>query len=128
MIFVDTNYFARFLLKDVPRQYLQAEKLFKSGAQDKIKLVTSVVVLFEIYWLFKSFYGKTKAEIIDILQGVLSMNFIQFERHQEFKKALELFATTRLGLEDCYHIAFAKSQGIKDIRTFDKKLAREFKK
>lgn len=128
MIFVDTNYFARFLLKDVPGQYLQAEKLFKDGAQGKIKLITSVVVLFEIYWLFKSFYRKTKSEIIKILQNVLNMNFIRFERHQEFKKALELFTTTRLELEDCYYIIFAKSEGVKDFKTFDKKLAREFKK
>lgn len=127
MIFVDTNYFARFLLKDVTSQYIEAEKLFKSGAQGKVKLVTSLVVLFEIYWLFKSFYGKTKPEIIEILQNVLSMNFIQFERSQEFKRALELFARTSLKLEDCYNIAFAKSEGINELKTFDKKLAREFK-
>lgn len=128
MIFVDTNYFARFLLKDVPLQYLQSEKLFTSGAQGKVKLITSVVVLFEIYWLFKSFYQKTKPEIVEILQNVLSMSFIQFERGQEFKRALELFAATGLELEDCYNIAFAKNEGIKDFKTFDKKLAREFKK
>lgn len=127
MIFVDTNYFARFLLKDIPNQYIEAEKLFRSAAQGKIKLATSLVVLFEIYWLFKSFYGKTKPEIIDILQSVLSMNFIQFERTQEFKRALELFAKTSLELEDCYNIAFAKTEGIKEFRTFDRKLAKEFK-
>lgn len=128
MIFVDTNYFARFLLKDIPQQYLQAEELFKSGAQGKVKLVTSIIVLFEIHWLFKSFYGKTKPEIIKILQNILSMDFIQFERGQEFKKALGLFAATGLELEDCYNIAFAKNEGVKDFKTFDKKLAREFKK
>lgn len=35
MIFVDTNYFLRFLLKDNQAQYLQAKELFLSAAQGK---------------------------------------------------------------------------------------------
>lgn len=73
MIFVDTNYFLRFLLVDNEPQYSKVKGLFLQAARGHVKLATST-----------------------------------------------------LGLEDCYHLAFCKTKGIVKIETFDEKLAKEF--
>ena len=52
MIFVDTNYFVRFLLRDVELQFGKARKLFEDAADGRKVLFTSTIVIFEIYWLF----------------------------------------------------------------------------
>ncbi len=64
MIFVDTNYFLRFFLRDSREQYLIVKQFFLDGASGKIKLFTSLIVLFEVYWVLKSYYGKEKNDLI----------------------------------------------------------------
>ena len=43
MIFVDTNYFLRFLLKDNKLQHRKAKQLMLDSAQGKLKLFTSII-------------------------------------------------------------------------------------
>lgn len=128
MIFVDTNYFLRFLLEDNPEQYTKAKELFLEGSKGKLDLIASIIVVFEIFWVFKSYYNKTRPEIIEILQNLFKMDFIQIENKDILYKCVELFSKTNLSLEDCYNLSFAKSKNIKEFKTFDAKLAREFKR
>lgn len=128
MTFVDTNYFVRFFLKDVQKQYKEAEKLFISGSKKKDALITSTIVFFEIYWLFVSFYGKTKAEIIEILQKFMGMNFIVLEERELLAKTLDIYAQVDIDLEDCYYLAFMKARAVPSIKTFDEKLQKAFAK
>lgn len=122
MIFVDTNYFVRFFLKDVPKQYKEAERLFISGSKKKDTLITSTIVFFEIYWLFTSFYGKTKAEIIEILQKFIGIDFIVLEERELLAKTIDIYTQVNIDLEDCYYLAFMKARAVPAIKTFDEKL------
>ena len=128
MMFVDTNYFLRFLLKDINDQYLEVKKLFLSASEGKATLMASTIVFFEIYWVLNSYYEKSKNDIIDVLKKILSLNFIELTERQILLDSLSLFEKTKLDLEDCYNIYFAKHNGIKSFKTFDKKLEKEFKK
>lgn len=121
MIFVDTNYFLRFILKDNNTQHLQAKKLFLAAAKEKVELVSSTVVFFEIHFVLKSFYGKDKLFLIEILSRILNLNVIFPEKHL-LQTSLRLYGYSNLGLEDCYNIIFARIWGVKDFRTFDAKL------
>ena len=56
MIFIDTNYFLRFLLKDNEKQFIEVKKLFEKAILGEIDLYTSLIVIFEIYWVLSSFY------------------------------------------------------------------------
>lgn len=120
MIFVDTNYFLRFLLKDDSSQHRKAKELFVEGSKGKIKLTTSTLVVFEIYWVMTSFYEKTKKEAIDVLEKVLSLKFIKLAERDVVEKALEIFETSNLEFEDCYNIVYSKD--IKEFATFDRKI------
>lgn len=126
MTFVDTNYFLRFFINDIEKQHLDAKALFLKGANSELQLVSSVVVFFEIYWVFTSFYSKSKPEVLEILNNVLKLNFIKFEHRDILQKSLELFKTSNIELEDCYNIVYAKSNKCMEFKTFDKKLLKHF--
>ncbi|OGD92607.1 hypothetical protein A2697_00400 [Candidatus Curtissbacteria bacterium RIFCSPHIGHO2_01_FULL_41_44] len=126
MIFVDTNFFLRFLLEDIDDQYLEAKQLFLEGAQAKATLVTSTIVFFEIYWVLHSFYGRKKKELIAILVKILSMTFIILEERTVLTESLNLFQKTNFSLEDCYNLSYAKDKSAKDFKSFDVKLAKFF--
>ncbi len=126
MTFVDTNYFLRFLLADVESQHQTAKKLFQNAAIGKVKLCTSIIVLFELYWVLSSFYKKNKKELVGLLEKVLRMKFIELEGRDLFQEALETFAKTNFDLEDSFNLVYAKDLGTTDFKTFDKKLAKRF--
>lgn len=130
MTFIDTNYFLRYLLNDVPKHYLEAKKLFIAGSEGKISLITSSIVFFEAFWVLKSFYNLNKEDCILALQNIVKLSFIQLRERDVLKDALMLFKKTNLDLEDCYNIFYARSQGIKTgfFKTFDRRLEKEFNK
>lgn len=127
-MFIDTNYFFRFLFKDIKNQYLEVESLFLSASERKVSLITSTIVFFELYWVLKSYYEKNKPEIIQVLLKVLSFNFVEFKERELLLNALSLFQKKSLDLEDCYNIYYCRSKRIKtgSLKTFDKKLEKEF--
>lgn len=127
MIFIDTNYFLRFLLRDVENQHIKAKSLILSASEGKVKLFTSTVVFFEIYWVLSSYYGKNKTELVDTLSALLDLKFIILEERNVLRSSLELFEKSTLNLEDCYNLNFAKSKNASGIRTFGRKLAKAFK-
>lgn len=124
MTFVDTNYFLRFLLNDISPQHSKAKKLFRLGAVGDVELFTSVIVIFEIFWVMTTFYKKSKQEVILILKEVLTMKFIEFSESLVLQKTLNLYENSSLELEDCYNIQYAKSKGVTGFATFDKKLSK----
>ena len=123
MVFVDTNYFLRFLIEDNKEQSKIAKELFLESARGKQQLITSTITVFEIYWVFKSYYRKSKTEVVGILQKVLGMNFIRLDERDLLQAALNLFKAQNLSLEDCYNLTFALNNQTKIFKTFDVKLA-----
>ncbi len=126
MIFIDTNYFLRYLLNDISEHYQEAKKLFLAGAEGRVTLTTSSLVFFEIFWVLRSFYNLDKENIVTALQNVLKLSFIQLLERDILTNALMLFEQKNLDLEDCYNLYFAKSQKVDSFKTFDKKLEKEF--
>lgn len=126
MIFVDTNYFLRFLLKDIDAQHKKAKSLFSRAALGKVKAFSSVLVFFEIYWVLASFYEKEKDELVEILNKILAMEFIKLGERPLLEEAVQTFANTTLELEDAYNLAYAKANQAANFKTFDQKLAKYF--
>lgn len=126
MIFVDTNYFLRFLLADNPIQHEKAKQLFLDAAQGRVKLFTSVAVIFEIYWVLSSFYKKERQEIAGALKSVFDLDFIRIEDKEILSEALSTYEKTSFDLEDSFNLAFAKAHKAEKFRTFDEKLEKAF--
>lgn len=128
MKFVDTNYFVRIIENDNETQVEEIKKLFLRGAEGLEDLISSTVVLFEIYWLMKSFYGKEKEGLTRVLRDVLAMSFIKWESQKILMDAVELMKKTNYDLEDAYNLVYAKNSGSKKLASFDMKLQRIWKK
>ena len=76
--------------------------------------------------LWKTYYQKSKAEIIKILQKVLTMNFVNIDERDLLKSALNLYKVENLSLEDCYNLIYAKDNKAVSFKTFDIRLAKAF--
>ena len=96
MIFIDTNYFLRFLLGDNSQQFSQVKRLFKQGAKDQIKLFTNLVVIFEIYWVINQFYRKSKKETVQTMNNIFSLSFNEIPEIETLQHALQLFEKNSL--------------------------------
>lgn len=124
--FVDTNFFLRFLLKDDRKQYLEVEKIFLLAARGEIKLISTTLVFFEIYWVLSSYYQRRKKSLVETLVKILEMEFIEFEEAKLLQKALFTFTHTTLDIEDSFNISYAVSRGVAGLKTFDAKLNKAF--
>lgn len=127
MIFVDTNYFLRFLLKSADNQYLEAKKLFLEASSGKVKLISSTLVFFEIYWVLRSYYEKNKADLAKTMNKLLELTFIVFDDREILEESLSLFEKENLSLEDCYNLFYAKEKEVLKLATFDRRLSKQFK-
>ena len=126
MIFVDTNYFLRFLLKDVDSQHKVAETLFLEAAEGKLKLFTSTIVIFEVNWVLSSFYKKDKMPVASILDEILSFPFLKITEREILSEAVKIYKENNVSLEDSYNLVFARVNAAAQFKTFDAKLAKLF--
>ena len=121
-VFVDTNYFLRFLIRGDEEQFQTVSKLLKDGLSGKVVLVTDEVVIFEIYWVLKSFYKIEKEECVRLLIKILELSFIEIEKRSELLVALSTFSKENIELEDGYHLACSVGKKCDELATFDEKM------
>ncbi|PIY71125.1 hypothetical protein COY88_02015 [Candidatus Roizmanbacteria bacterium CG_4_10_14_0_8_um_filter_35_28] len=122
MIFVDTNYFLRYFINDGSLQHQEAVSLFLAAGKGEKNLITSIIVVFEIFWILGSVYKLNKLKKISIIQDLLNMTFIKIEERNFLQKSLKIYKTTSLQIEDCYNLIYFYENKIKEMATFDKKL------
>lgn len=127
-VFIDTNYFVRFIENDNERHREIVEKLFYKAMDGQIILQSSLAVCFEIYWLMKSHYGRRKEALQEILQNVIDMNFVKWENQELLKLAIGNMSKHNFDLEDTYNLEYAKKNKIENLASFDEKLQKLWKK
>lgn len=115
-VYLDTNVLLRFILKDIPTQFKEAEKIISSKNSNNILLPS---ILFEIEYVLSKLYKKEREEIVSIIQGLLEIETINVEFEREINLAIELFGETNIDFVDCY--LYAKSYySDGKVATFDK--------
>jgi predicted nucleic-acid-binding protein len=102
--------------------------LFNQATKSEVELVSSTLTFFETAWVLKSFYAQDKSTLISSLKDILSLNFIHLEDRDVLINCLELYKTSNLSLEDCYHLIKAKSVGCDTFGSFDQLAVNTFKK
>lgn len=118
---IDANIFLRFLLKDISRQYLEAEKLFRRAKAGEITLIVPQIVIFEIAFALEKFYCFPKEEVIDKLKSLVDMEYFLIQDRQIFQGALKIYAVNNISLVDSFLICLASSKQAK-LMTFDEKI------
>jgi len=120
-VFVDTNVFLRFFVKDVASHYEKARTLFEKAENGKIKLETSELVIAEIVWVLESFYGFTRKEISEVLTTLLASRNLKIASHAKIAHAVGLYLTGNMDFIDAYNIAHMRSKAYTKVATFDGK-------
>ena len=113
MIAVDTNILARWILRDDPDQLAIARRLLSQPCW------VNWTVLLELVWLLGSRGGLKREEIAVILQALLQMPTLTFDRPANLQWAVERY---RKGADiaDMFHIA--STDKVESFVSFEKSL------
>lgn len=119
-IFLDTNIWARYLIKDEPKQFADVSKLLAGVEEGLFQPYSSSIVLLELSYVLKSVYKFTFEEVLDALEAVSATREITIFETTNSTQALAYFKSTKIKFTDC----LLASQIRKDIVlvTFDEEL------
>lgn len=120
-VVADTNIFLRFLLHDIPTQYIEAQKLFNKAKEKKIDLLVPQIIIFEIAYALDKYYNFPKYEVIDKLKSLLSSEYFNIQNRDLFQLMLDSYKEGNLELVDYFIFYFAKAEKA-ELFTFDKNL------
>ena len=124
-LFLDTNVWVRYLIKDEPKQFVTVKNLLALVEEGKYQPYISSIVLLELSYVLKSVYSFAFSEIVDALESVVAVREITIIEATNSALALAFFKTHKIKFTDC----LLASQIRKDIIlvTFDEEL-RKIKK
>ncbi len=122
MIFIDTNIFLRFLMKDDKDKAANCYKLMEQLAQGKIKAQTTTLVIAEIVWVLQSpkNYNCSPTTIKNILSPILNMKGLMLSEKSIIQYALDIFVQEEIEFIDAYNAAFMEKSKISSIYSYDK--------
>lgn len=118
-IFVDTNVFLRFFIRDVESFYHKAMSLFEKAESAQAKLETSDMVIAEIVWVLESYYDFSKPEIREVVDTILETKNLKVANRSRVKEAVDLYSSGKMDFIDAYNIAYMKAKDFKKVATFD---------
>jgi len=90
----DTNIFLRFLLKDIPAQYLKATELFEDARAKKLRLILVPEVLFELTYVLEKYYKNPREEVARLLRSLVKTPYISLEKKNLFLDVLGRYEKT----------------------------------
>lgn len=119
--FLDTNIFLRAVVNDQKVQFEECRALLKKIHDGKLTAWTSSLVLTEIQWTLKSFYGVEKTEIVAVLEAILAFKTLKFIEKTELSNALTFYANHQVKFVDCLIASIPNIQnGRMKVISYDK--------
>ncbi|MDI9333743.1 MAG: type II toxin-antitoxin system VapC family toxin [Cytophagales bacterium] len=118
MIGLDTNVLVRYIMQDDPIQSPQANRLIESLIDNEAGYITMISVV-ELYWVLRSSYRLTDAQVSQALEAILRTRQFLVERADQVVRALRMFGNGKADFADCLIERSATSAGCTKIMTFD---------
>ena len=121
---VDTNIFLRFLTSDDEQLAEKIERVFEDCRSGKLRLVTTVMVVSELEWTLRSYYGLTRKDVSERLEAVVSLPGLRVVTGvHDVVGAIEMYGNKNVDWVDILNYQVAKKLGVKILsydRDFDK--------
>lgn len=117
--FVDTNVFLRFFTNDLPDQAAAAETLFRKAGAGEIELVTNVMVLAELVWVFESYYHLARPEVGERVMAVALMEGLVLPEADLITEALSTYTESNVDFIDAFNACWMRQRGVRRVVTFD---------
>ena len=118
-VLVDANVFLRFFTVDDAGQHERAAKLFRAAAEGSLALIVGPPVLFEVAWTLRAAYLRTPAQVLDVLEAILSLPGLSFTDAAVCAQALRLARSSGVEFPDAYIAALAEVCGADVVATFN---------
>lgn len=122
MIGLDTNVLVRYIAQDEPSQSRSASRLVESFTAESPGFV-STVTLVETVWVLARAYKSAKAEILNIIEGLLRARELVVEDAETHYLALNRFEATTLDYADAVIAEAGRRAGCEFTATFDRSAA-----
>lgn len=116
---IDSNLIIRFFAADDPQKADAVEKLLKKAKKDELELPDLIVA--ELVWVLVSFYKLEKEEIIEKLEGLLSLEKVKMNRPL-LKHTIEIYRNYSISYTDAYLIAYTLEAGVDSFYSYDQGL------
>ena len=124
MIGIDTNVLLRLLVRDLDAQVRAAEKLIATHCSSDEPGYVSCLVIVEIVWALKGFYGYDRSQIAASIRALLNVSELEVESADEIHAALADYESSSAGFVDCLLARTNATIGCDHTVTFDRKTAK----
>ena len=125
IVIPDTNVILRYLIKDAPNLYIEAEAFFNKVYEGKINAIILECVIAECVYVLGKLYKISRDTISENLIELLNYRGISNIDKNDLISALKLYSLNTLDIADC--IAAAKASGMNaKLFSFDKSLNKLF--
>lgn len=117
---LDTNVILRYLVGDDPLLQKTATKYFEEAEKGKRTLLVKSIIIAECCFVLESFYKKTKDDIADNLEVLISQKWLRVDEREVLLRVMQYYRTGD-HFVDSYLRAVSQSEKI-GICSFDQKL------
>ena len=124
MIFLDTNIFLRFYLRDAEDKAKRCKNLLQDVASGKERAMTSTMVIAEIVWVLERTYQRSRKEVTDFVMSLLALPHLVLKERRLVKAGIASYADQNIDFIDAYNAALMSSKGVTIIYTYDRHFAR----
>ena len=118
MIGLDTNVVVRYIMQDDATQAAIATGLIESLTSETPGFMSSVTLV-EVVWVLKQSYGLSRAELVEVIEGLLSSHQLVTEKRAEAYQALNDYRSSKADYSDCLIERLGRSSGCTVTYTFD---------
>lgn len=101
-LFLDTNIFLRFFLRDNESQYQNVCKLFAKIEEGRFRPYTSSIVFLELNYVVRSIYKLTIDEVVGYMEAVKEMRGMTVVEKTDSDNAINLYRKYKIKLGDCF--------------------------
>lgn len=98
--FVDSNIFLRFF-DDSSKKHQECRQFFKLMEEGQFKGIICSVVLLEVYFVLRKYYGLPKKNCRQKIVKTLQAKNLATEDSFDYQQAVDLFCNTGIKLSDC---------------------------
>ena len=124
MIFLDTNVFLRFYLRDDEAKAERCKDLLHAVASGKERAITSTMVIAEIVWVLEHTYRRPRQEVADFVLSLLALPHLVLKERPLIEEAMISYVAHRVDFIDAYNAALMADEGVTLIYTYDRHFAR----
>lgn len=118
---IDTNLLIRYQTKNDKKKVEAVEWFLDKARKGEIELFVPPIVIAEMVWVLESYYNLPISEVAERVEAVLNTPEFHIKDKDILINALAAYRDHGVDFIDGYIYAFAKSQSIDTVYTFDRK-------